>query len=291
MSKVQPAYSTPCTNTVKKYLKLEYVHEKQALRSELQGQAAVAITCDTWTSSAKQGYLTATCHYITEHWILKHTVLSTNRIIGRHTGEHIYDCLASIEQDYGVDTRIAGLTSDNASNMKSAASRQKFNTCDNAHVQCFAHTLQLAVEEGLKKQEVIERAAEACRKLIGHFNRSTLASDELEAYQQRQGQKPLKLIQDVPTRWNSLYLMFERIEKLRSGLYHVLHDKKITKTTECEVLEIPGHIWALIEVLLPTLRPLVDATEALSAEEYPSVSCTMPMLCFLIQNDLKEEQK
>ena len=55
-------------------------------------------------------------------------------------------------------------------------------------------------------------------------------------------------------------------------------------------MEIPGHIWALIEVLLPTLRPLVDATEALSAEEYPSVSCTMPMLCFLIQNDLKEEE-
>lgn len=99
----------------------------------------------------------------------------------------------------------------------------------------------------------------------------------------------MKLIQDVPTRWNSMYLMFERLEKLRSGVYYVLHDRKYTKPTECDALEIPGDVWTLIDQLLPPLQPLVEATEALSSESYPSVSCIMPMLCFLIQNDLREK--
>ena len=38
--------------------------------------------------------------------------------------------------------------------------------------------------------------------------------------------------------------------------------------------------------LLPVLKPLVDATEALSSEVYPSVSCIIRMVVGLIKNDL-----
>lgn len=147
MSKVQPGYSPPCTNTVKKYLRLEYVHEKAALKQDLKGQVAVALTCDAWTSTTTQSYLTVTGHYISEDWVLQHVVLGTKRMIGRHSGEHIYESLASVVEDCGVEGKVAGLTSDNASNIKSAARKQQFITCDEAHVQCFAHTLQLAVED------------------------------------------------------------------------------------------------------------------------------------------------
>ena len=153
MAKVQLAYSPPCANAVKKYLKLKYLHEKAALKHDLQKQVSVALTCDAWTSAANQGYLTVTGHYLTEDWVLKHTVLSTKRMIYRHTGENIYQCLASTQEEYGVHNKVAGLTSDNASNMRSAASRQKFNNCPDGHVQCFAHTLQLAVEDGLKQEK------------------------------------------------------------------------------------------------------------------------------------------
>ena len=44
--------------------------------------------------------------------------------------------------------------------------------------------------------------------------------------------------------------------------------------------------WNLIDKLLPTLKPLVDATEALASESYPSVSCMILMITGLIKNDL-----
>ena len=53
-------------------------------------------------------------------------------------------------------------------------------------------------------------------------------------------------------------------------LYPIPHT--IVKNTDCVSLEIPIHSWTLIEQLLPILQPLVDATEALSAEEYPSAA-------------------
>ena len=78
----------------------DYMHEKAALKNELQQQVAVSVTYDTWTSGGKESYLAATGHYVTEDWILKHTVLAIKRVMGRHTGQHIYGYLASIEQDY-----------------------------------------------------------------------------------------------------------------------------------------------------------------------------------------------
>ena len=87
-----------------------------------------------------------------------------------------------------------------------------------------------------------------------------------------------------------MYFMFERLFKLRTAVYCVLHDRELTKPTKCEALEVPSQYWNVIEQLLPVLQPLVEATEALSSEVYPSVSCVMPMLCLLIQNDLKELQ-
>ena len=107
--------------------------------------------------------------------------------------------------------------------MKSATSEHKFNTCNNAHIQCFAHTLQLAVHDGLN-QDPIEEAASVCRKVVGFFYRSTSVTHALKEYQRRQGEKQVTLVQDVATRWNSLSLMFQRLVKLRSGVYHILHD-------------------------------------------------------------------
>lgn len=287
MKKVQPCYSTPVASTVKKYLNLQYLDEKTKLQSELQQQDAVALTCDFWTSNTNHSYITTTAHYIDINWILRHPVLATRRLIGQHTGEFISAALNDIRQEFGIHSKVAGLTTDNAGNMKKAGSLQVFNTCTDATVNCMAHTLQLAVEDGLKAEQ-IQLAATEARRCVAHFNKSTLASDALEEYQIKQNpdRKPLKVIQDVCTRWNSMYMMFDRLVHLRAAIYAILHDRKYTKPADCQTFEISNDTWNLIETLLPTLKPMVDATEALSTETYPSVSCIIPMIMGLIRNDL-----
>ena len=288
MRGIQPAYVPPVANTVRKYLKLGYLTEKTKLVEELKEQEAVAITSDCSTRHKKsQGFITATAHYIDINWIMRHPVLATRRIVGQHTAIKIHEALNDITKEFNINHKVAGLTTDNASNMKKAGRLQVFNTCPDAAVSCMAHTLQLAVQDGLDQDE-IEQAAREARDLVGHFNRLNLQSDALEQYQLRQNpdKTPLTLIQDVCTRWNSMYFMFERLVQLRSAVYAILHDKKYTKPADCEKLEISNVTWNLIEKLLPAFKPMVYATEALASESYPSVSCIVHMITGLIKNEL-----
>ena len=288
MAEVQPSYKPPVAKTVKKHLSLQYIEEKAQLKEKLQHQAAVGITSDLWTSLATHSYITCTAHYITSDWELKHCVLGTRRLEDRHTGDNIQQAIHIIASEYGIQDKIDAITTDNASNMAVAAKTLHFTTENHGHVNCFAHTMQLAVEDGPKLPQ-IEEAAIASQHLVGHFNRSTLASDALESYQRRQGTKPIKLIQDVATRWNSTYFMFERLTKLRSAVYAVIHDSKITSASEARRLELRDEMWRTMETMIPVLSPLVDATEALSSEEYPTISGVTPMLILLMKYDLAVE--
>ncbi len=93
------------------------------------------------------------------------------------------------------------------------------------------------------------------------------------------------------TRWNSTFLMLERLLLLHSAVYAVLLNKKYTKPNDCQQFEISAKTWDLIEVLLPVLQPMVQATEALSSESYPTLSCAVPMITGLIKNDLAPNQE
>ena len=206
---IQPAYTPPSAPTVKKYLKVKYLDEKSKLKSVLSEQIGVGLTSDMWTSKKIHGYITATGHYITQDLELKHCVLATRRVINKHSGENIFSVLLAVEKEFEIEGKISGLTSDNASNMKSASAKHNFSIAANCHIQCFAHTLQLAVNDTLD-QQVVQEAVSPCRKLVEHFNRSTQANDVLESYQKLQGQaEQLTLHQDTKTRWNSTYLMFQ----------------------------------------------------------------------------------
>ena len=91
------------------------------------------------------------------------------------------------------------MTTDNASNNVAAARETGFD-----HVRCYAHTLQLAVNEGLGIQGINKVTARG-RKLVSFFNKSVVGMQALGDYQKREkpDDKPLHLVNDVETRWNS----------------------------------------------------------------------------------------
>ncbi|KOX73568.1 hypothetical protein WN51_01387, partial [Melipona quadrifasciata] len=46
-------------------------------------------------------------------------------------------------------------------------------------VPCFAHCLQLAVKQGLKKFELYNHVRRKCKKMVTFFSRSTTAKNKL----------------------------------------------------------------------------------------------------------------
>ena len=90
---------------------------------------------------------------------------------------------------------VVAVTHDNASNMDTCLSILGY-----AHFRCAGHTLQLAVNDGLKIADVSKTLAKCCN-LVGVFHRSVVASDALQKVQKLSDGKgkSLTLVQDVQT--------------------------------------------------------------------------------------------
>ena len=76
-----------------------------------------------------------------------------------------------------------------------------------------------------------------------HFHHSVLATKALDV---AQGEKPLHLIQDVQTRWNSQYAMMQRLLKLRVAVFSVLHNEAVTKPSDRKSLELSDVTWKVL---------------------------------------------
>ena len=110
-----------------------------------------------------------------------------------------------------------------------------------------------------------------CKDLVSHFHRSVKSSDKLKEVQDQLSLPQQKLIQDISTRWNSTNLMserfYEQFEAITTALclagqndpYLAPHDQTTTETT------------------LKALKSFLSATEAISGENYTSVSLIVPL--------------
>ena len=281
---LNPSYQVPSAATVTKHLQLLYQDTKSDLVELLSGQQ-VSLTTDMWTSLGARGYITITAHFVTPGFKYVTKLIATRPLDVKHTGDAISKVLTDIAGEFGVDS-IVGITTDNAANMVKAGKNLESLLLHNF---CFSHTLQLAVEEGLKNK-TISNVAAAGRNLVSKFHRSAMATHALKEAQEAQikkgknsDRKVLTLVQSVPTRWNSTYLMAERLLLLRLPIFNVLFDDKVTKQAERAKLDLSDSQWKTLETIVPILRPLAKATEALTKEDSPTLSQVPVLLEALIK--------
>ena len=79
------------------------------------------------------------------------------------------------------------------------------------HLPCFAHTLNLTVQESIKSDNVVVQLQRKCRDIVSYFHRSVEATQKLKEIQKQIGLDEKKRVADVETRWNSSFYMFQRI--------------------------------------------------------------------------------
>ena len=232
--KLNPAYQVSCASTVGKNLDHLYEECKKDLIDLIKGHD-VSFTTDMWTSLRNHGYITVTAHFILE-WKLHTKILATRKVVERHTGVNIANLLLKIHDEFKIGS-VPALVTDNAPNMQVAAKESGI-----PRWPCFSHTLQLAVEDGLKVPAITKALAFA-RRVVTHFSHSVASSEALADHQKKQGKTPLGPIQDVPTRWNSQYFMSKRLIHLRQSVYAVLLADDLTKSADRAALDLKESTW------------------------------------------------
>jgi len=139
---------------------------------------------------------------------MKSCVLQTREVVQRHIAANVAKELQDIVQEWAIEQKLVGTTTDNARNIVKAVTTE----LRWSHFSFFSHTLQLAVMQGIELPQVSEVICH-CNKVVTHFNHSYVAQRELETKQAQLELPQKKLIQSMPTHWSSSYKMLERLLK------------------------------------------------------------------------------
>ena len=97
------------------------------------------------------------------------------------------------------------IITDNGANMVSG-----IELVDIPRGPCFLHMLQLAIQDRIMSQRSVSDMIARSKRVVTHFNHSALACDRLSKIQDLNLPKK-KLVQDVPTRWNSTFYLLQRL--------------------------------------------------------------------------------
>ena len=197
-----------------------------------------------------------TGYFVDIDWVYREVLLGFKPLYGAHTGANLSNVLLETLTDHDLEARVFGLTMDNASNNKTLFDSLQQGLTDGAiivRIPCLAHVIQLSLNKLLDRIKAVplndlaetkwtEKQSRLAHLNAQHQNReisSTLNKVRyLAIYVNASPQRretfynlqttAVKLvpIQDVRTRWNSIFLMLRRAKRLRPifALFYVEYD-------------------------------------------------------------------
>uniref|UniRef100_A0ABM5FI97 Zinc finger BED domain-containing protein 6-like isoform X1 n=2 Tax=Pogona vitticeps TaxID=103695 RepID=A0ABM5FI97_9SAUR len=141
-------------------------------------------------------------------------------------------------------------------------------------IVCMAHQLHLVVQDavGLGSRVNPEWNAgtretrallENCRHLVGHFSRSLNIARWLRERQDELGQEEHVLLQDLPTRWNSTYVMVSCLVEQKTTLEDIMSTTPIL--SEGREVGISSVDWLALSQMVEVLKPFKETNDVLCA--------------------------
>jgi len=163
---------------------------------------SISFTFDIWTSGAQQPYISLTTHYLTKQFEFHNKTLGCSYFPGEHNGKNVFLKIISMVSEWNIDILNLKIpiymVTDNARNISCALNN--YNSNDRLHHYfCAAHTLQLAIEDSLKENNM-GTLLKKCRSIVTHYNHSNKSWERLQQIKIRLNLPNHKLIQMVVTR-------------------------------------------------------------------------------------------
>lgn len=256
--RLNPSYSLPSRKLVSNTMLLNMFDKSVSkIKSYVKEQGkVVCITTDNWTSRNTESFIAVTIHFINDDFKLISVLLDCTVMFGSHTGQQLSTEILRILEEWDLKDKVIMGVSDNASNICSAF--EKYLLYD--HFGCYAHSLNLVIQDAVLLFNV---TITKIKRIVVHFKKSSKSSEQLCQYQLRNNvTNPKRLIQCVPTRWNSVYYMLKRFVELKESV------RATMAIIDTDLPVITGEEWEACEQLCEVLEPFEDATRAISGEQY-----------------------
>ncbi|XP_045778147.1 zinc finger BED domain-containing protein 4-like [Maniola jurtina] len=261
-----PGYDLPSRKTVSNIL-IPTLYDQTVLRKkeEKNNIEFLSLTTDLWTSRVNDAYIAVTGHYLTKDLVLKTFLLKCAEFKDTHSSTNIQAALLETTNEWNLTNKINFIVSDNAPNVKKAIADIGWK-----HYGCYGHTLNLIVQDALNS---VQASLDKVKTIVRHFKTSTAALEKLlkAQSQEKPDVTPKRLIQEVPTRWNSTFAMLQRFVELENQICATVAVLK----KDLPILTLEE--WTVFHELCKVLKPFDEATKAMSGEDYMTASTIIVM--------------
>ncbi|CAN0442995.1 unnamed protein product, partial [Ascophyllum nodosum] len=250
----------------------------EELLVDLQGSVAtmltgqyVSMTTDGWTSRANESYISFTVVYVNDDWKMVTLALSCSKKQGSTKGEDLAISIETMIKNHGLTGHVVVCNTDCEPSMVKAG-RILTDDAVLMHVGCTCHRIKCVTAlvfdgPGVKKSMALARA------VVTRYTKSSQAAGRLQELCGIVGIIPLRVIQDVETRWWSTQSMVERLVYLRRAVE--LHESLDN------VAPLLGPVdWNVLELLEPVLAPFMYVQKKLESNNVTG-SLVVPLICDL----------
>ncbi|CAB4474016.1 unnamed protein product [Rhizophagus irregularis] len=113
-------YKVPCIKTLKDRIFTAYEIGKNTLKSQFMQVQDISLTLDAWSSPAHLPYLGITAHWLTSKFEPQEVLLSMEELPYPHGVIEIQEHLFDLFYEWGIDSKIIAIVTDNGSNVRKA---------------------------------------------------------------------------------------------------------------------------------------------------------------------------
>ncbi|KAJ8895642.1 hypothetical protein PR048_000978 [Dryococelus australis] len=166
------------------------------------------------------------------------SVLTRTLLPERHTAQYLAAELKRVASEWELSNKLTAIVTDNAHNISAAVKTNGWT-----HLPCFAYSINLVVQGGLKTVSTLHRKV---KTVVEHFHRSTVAAEKLRSLQKQM--RPDARICEV--------------QEFVEAALGILHNP-------VEALSVEE--WAIIKELCNILKPFELVTVELSSKKDISV--------------------
>ncbi|CAG8701946.1 15572_t:CDS:2, partial [Racocetra fulgida] len=131
----------------------------------------ISFTTDMWTSDNDDPYIGLTFHWVNGDFQVREMVGEISYLPYPHTAERLANKIIEILNKFQLISKVVYCTADNGANIKSCLRKLKdrYNIFKNF---CFGHTLNLVVNDALKRCPEIINIIKKCKDIVSHFSGS-----------------------------------------------------------------------------------------------------------------------
>ncbi|CAF0782236.1 unnamed protein product [Brachionus calyciflorus] len=270
---------------IKRILNFEYENTLSRIQNELASAEFISISYDFWSSNQSLSYLDITAHFIDSDFNRKSHLISVKNIPDDNKSEEIAKIMSKISEKWKISDKIFSIISNNWDEMKENSEFIQFPCAANLLNLIIKEIKKLTTDSVIKEDFLLPEEKEnlksyveivqKCRGIASTYSHCQIFVDKLKLAQNSFNIKNNCLTKDTPNKWNTTYIMLERILEQSAAINEALDSLELNgKYSNLKLCEKEIEF---LEEIINVFSCLSEAIGFLSECKHVSLGIILPL--------------